>query len=428
MGAIPDLAFETWDSTNLIASFDHPLVAIDQTFTQFQSRSSGCGNARPLRPIEFIGPLNPLPRNGERLKKKQLILGLIVLAALVALVVWGRDRIHFDFGVFRAQLALADWRKIGIATCCIYLAYVFRSVRWALLLRHNKKVPPFSLIGTQVIGFTAVALIGRIADPVRPYLVSRKTGLTLSNQIAVYIVDRLFDAGSMALIFSSAIVLTAWLGVPDALPHPEIVKRAGYWGLALTVAGAAFLVAVRLTGGVVASFFETILGVVSKRLGVAVGHKIRTFRAGLDMLRSLSDFAAIASLSLGMWLVIALAYLETTQAFVASPQLAAMTPAKCVLLMAFSGGASVFQLPVLGWFTQIGVVAAGMSSFYGVGAEASTACAATLLLVTFLSIIPIGLVWARFEHVSLRKIAEESGHAGEELTEEQTTETPEWDG
>ena len=139
------------------------------------------------------------------MKKNQLILGLVVLAALVALVIWGRDRIHFDFGVFRSQLALADWRKIGIAFACIYVCYIFRSVRWALLLRHNKKVGLLSLLGTQVIGFTAVALIGRIADPVRPYLVSKKTGLPLSSQIAVYIVERLFDAGSMALIFCSVI-------------------------------------------------------------------------------------------------------------------------------------------------------------------------------------------------------------------------------
>ena len=76
------------------------------------------------------------------MKKKQLILGLVALLALAVLVVWGRGRIHFDFGVFRAQLALADWRKIGIGVACIYLAYVFRAVRWALLLRHNKKVSP----------------------------------------------------------------------------------------------------------------------------------------------------------------------------------------------------------------------------------------------------------------------------------------------
>jgi hypothetical protein len=353
------------------------------------------------------------------LKKYQLILGLLALAALAALLFWGRDRIHFDFGVFRSQIALADWRKIGIATGCIYSAYVFRSVRWALLLRQNRKVPLLSLLGTQVIGFTAVALIGRVADPVRPYLVSRKTGLPLSSQIAVYIVERLFDAGSMALIFSSVILFTAWFGLPGALPHPEIVEKAGYWGMALTVLGALFLIAVRLAGGVVASFLEGTFGLVSKRLGHAVGEKVRSFRTGLDTMRTFSDFAVVAALSLGMWGVITLAYLETTRAFVASPQLASMTLAKCMLLLAFSGGASVFQLPVLGWFTQIGLVAAAISSFYGAPPEASTACAATLLLVTFLGIVPVGLIWAHFEHVSLRKITVESEHAEEELAEEQ---------
>lgn len=348
------------------------------------------------------------------MKKKQLILGGVVLVAMAALLVWGRHRIHFDFTVFRAQLALADWRRIAAGVGCIYVAYVFRGVRWAMLLRHNKRVSLFSLVGTQVIGFTAVALIGRVADPVRPYLVAKKTGLPISNQLAVYVVERLFDAGSMALIFSSAILLTAWLGLPGALPHPEIVKKAGYWGLILTVLGALFLVAIRLTGGLVASFFETAFGVFSKKLGAALGDKIRTFRTGLDTIRNFSDFAVTASLSITMWVLITAAYLEVAKAFVASPQLASMSLGECVLLLAVSGTASVFQLPVLGWFTQIGFVAAAMTSFYGATPEASTACAATLLLVTFLAIVPVGLIWAQIEHVSLRKVTVESAHAGEE--------------
>lgn len=345
------------------------------------------------------------------MKRNQLILGLVVLAALIGLVIWGRDRIHFDFGVFRSQLALADWPKIGIAFGCIYVGYIFRSVRWALLLRHNKKVGLLSLLGTQVIGFTAVALIGRIADPVRPYLVSKKTGLQLSSQIAVYIVERLFDAGSMALIFCTVILLAP----AGALPHPEIIKKVSYGALATTVAGALFLVFVRLSGGVVASFFEGAFGLISKGFGRAAGEKIRTFRAGLDTLRSFSDFAIALSLSLGMWALISLAYLEITTAFVASPQLARLTLAKCMLLMASSMAASGFQLPIIGWFSQIGLVAAAMSGFFGVAAEPATACAATLLAVTFLGIIPVGLIWARIEHVSLRKVAAESEHAEEAL-------------
>ncbi|HVZ84583.1 MAG TPA: lysylphosphatidylglycerol synthase transmembrane domain-containing protein [Terracidiphilus sp.] len=347
------------------------------------------------------------------MKKNQLILGLVVLFVLVTLFVWGRGRIHFDFGVFRAQLAQADWRRIGIGACCIYLAYIFRSVRWAWLLRHNQRVPLLSLLGTQVIGFTAVALIGRVADPVRPYLVSKKTGLPISNQIAVYIVERLFDAGSMALIFSSAILLSSWFGGMGAMPHPELVKKSGLWFMAGTIAGALFLVAVRFAGGAVAAFFEAALGVVSKKLGAAVGHKIRDFRTGLDTMRSFSDFGVAAGLSVGMWILIAASYLETMRAFVADPVLSTMTPAKCVLMMVVSGASSVIQLPVIGWFTQIGIVAATISKFFNVAPEPATACAATLLLVTFLCIVPVGLIWAQFEHVSLRKVTLESEEAEE---------------
>ena len=356
------------------------------------------------------------------MKKNQLILGLVVLAVIAGVVIWGRDRIHFDFALFRAQLAQADWRLISIGAGCIYLAYIFRSLRWTFLLRHQKKVHPLSLLGTQVIGFTAIALIGRVADPVRPYLVSKKTGLPLSNQIAVYIVERLFDAGTMALIFSSAILLSTWFGAPGALPHPELVKKAGYWGMAGTLAGAAFLVAVRFAGNAVAAFFEKTLGVLSKKIATGVGHKIREFRTGLDTMRSFSDFGIALGLSIGMWLLIAGSYLVTMRAFVADPQLAVMTPAKCVLLMVVSGVSSVVQLPVLGWFTQIGLVATAISQFLAVKPEPATACAATLLLVTFLSVVPIGLIWAQVDHVSLRKIAVESEHAEEDLQAAEATE------
>ncbi len=363
------------------------------------------------------------------MKKRQWIAGAAVLVAVVALVLWGRHRIHFDFREFWQQFAHADWRRILVALVGIYAGYVFRSVRWALLLRHNQRVPLFSLTGTQVIGFTGVALIGRVADLVRPYLVARRTATALSTQIAVYIVERLFDMGSMALIFSFAVL---------QLPEAEVIRassRSGvlasmsthapllaatiarYGGLFLTLLGALFLVGVRLSGEAVAEFCERAFGLISKRLGGALGAKIRTFRTGLDTMRSFSDFAVTTALSLAMWALITTAYVEVMRAFVASPELAHISFSKCVLLMVVSGGASVIQLPVLGWFSQIGIVAAAIAGFFGVALEPATACAATLLLITFLSIVPVGLVWARFEHVSLRKIAEESGHRDEGIGE-----------
>ena len=49
-----------------------------------------------------------------------------------------------------------------------------------------------------------------------------------------------------------------------------------------------------------------------------------------------------------------------------------------------------------------------MHTFFGAPLEAATACGALLLMVTFLCIIPAGLIYSRVEHVSLKKVAEES--------------------
>jgi hypothetical protein len=192
---------------------------------------------------------------------------------------------------------------------------------------------------------------------------------------------------------------------------------AQYGGLVLTLLGTLFLFAVRLAGGPVAAFFERSFGMVSKNLGQSVGHKIRMFHSGLDTMRSFRDFAVVAGLSLSMWMLISYAYYETCKAFTASPELTGITVSQSVLLMVASGTASIIQLPVIGWFSQIGLVVVALTGILGANAEAATACATTLLLVTFLGIVPVGLIWARFEHVSLRKVTTESELAEESAEE-----------
>jgi glycosyltransferase 2 family protein len=346
------------------------------------------------------------------LKKKQLISGLIIAAALIALGAWAHKHISFDWKTFRDQITRADWRLFALGIGCIYVAYIFRAIRWALFLKPAKKVSPWEVLGTQVIGFTAVSLIGRAADLVRPYLVARRVKLSISSQMAVYVVDRMFDIGSMALIFS-----TVLLFAPDrgALPHPELLKKVATGGLLATFALATFTVAVRMAGGMVAGIAEKTLGLVSHKFAHSVGEKIRTFRDGLNTLTTPVDVAKAAGLSLIMWILIVSAYFLTMRAFTESPQLAHITLAQGMVVEAAGMASSVIQLPVVGWFTQIGLVSAAMQSLLGVAWEPALGCGAMLLVVTFLSVVPIGLVWAHFENVSLRKVTEESEHVAEEI-------------
>lgn len=357
------------------------------------------------------------------MKKKNWILWAVVLVALVALMLWARQRIDFRWDIFLKQLKLADWTRIGVGIGLIWLAYVLRAVRWSIFLRPTKRVSPFKLIGSMVIGFTGVALFGRLADLVRPYLVSRRTQIPLSAQIAVYAVERMFDMGAMALIFS-----TVLLFAPDrhSLPRPDLMNKAALGGLAVAVFLALFTVFVRISGKAVARVVGHVFGALSEKLGEQIEDKILGFRDGLNAIGSMGDLSLVVLISLVHWGMIACAYLETTRAFEADPVLANMHLSQCMLLMAASMGSSIITLPILGWFTQIGLTTAAMQALLKVAWEPALGCGAVLLLVTFLSVIPLGLIWARFEQVSLKKVTEESEHAGEEIAahhEHQVSET-----
>jgi uncharacterized membrane protein YbhN (UPF0104 family) len=358
------------------------------------------------------------------LNKRQLILGLVVLAVLIALGFYAQHRHPINWHEVVRQFADSRWSDFALGVAAIYLAYVLRATRWAYLLRHQKKVSPLSLVASQVIGFTAVALIGRVADPVRPYLTAKKTGLTVANQLAVYIVERLFDFGTMAVFFSVAMIIlfqdqSASSSLIVQSTHSGfLAKHAGprlaeFGGLVLTLLGVIFLVLIRISGTAVALIMEKTLGMVSKNVGRVVGEKIRSFQTGLDTIRTVPDFLIAAGTSFAMWTLIACAYFFTLRGFTGSPALAGISFSKAVVLMMISGSASVFQLPVFGWFTQIFAVAAVLANFFEVDAEAAMACAAMLLLVTFLCVIPVGLIWAQFENISLRKVTQESEMAEE---------------
>jgi glycosyltransferase 2 family protein len=332
------------------------------------------------------------------------LVGAILLGALVWLV---HTRVHFQWNVFRDELQHVDWRRIILAVAMVVFCYWLRAARWAVLIKPQKKVSSFSLLGSQVIGFTAVALFGRLADLVRPYLVAKRTKLAVSSQVAVYTVERMFDLGAMALIFSSALLLA-----PDraTLPHHEALQHTALGGLVLTLALAIFAVSVRASGRAIAGMAEKALGSVSPSLGHSVATKIRAFRDGLDSIATIGEFFVALALSLLMWGLITAAYLETTRAFVLSPELSAMTLARCLVLMAASMVGSMVQLPVIGWFTQIGVTTGVMQNVFHVQFEPALACGTMLLIVTFMCVIPVGLIWARVEHVSLKKVSEQSEH------------------
>jgi uncharacterized protein (TIRG00374 family) len=345
------------------------------------------------------------------MRKKQFLISAAVVLALAALVylqirTWRR----FDWGVFWQQTSQARLLPIVWAVAFIYVADVLRGVRWKIFLRPVCQAKVWNLVPPQFIGFTAMALLGRPGEFVRPYLIARRENLTLSSQVAVWTVERIFDIGAFTIWVTVAIFSARSL---RHLPYFQEFRQAGLVLIVLVAGMVATAIFMRRKSAVVANWLEKRLSRVAPRVARHVCHKARAFGQGLNTIHDAASFFQLAAISLLMWLFVALAYRAVTHAFPAP--LHHMTTANVVVLLAFTMVGSTVQLPAIGGGAQLMSIAA-LVHVFNVPSELAVSCGILLWLVTFMAVIPVGLALAHREHVSLRAISKES-HLEEEAEE-----------
>jgi hypothetical protein len=336
----------------------------------------------------------PTPQKPNRLYPA-LALILVAIAAYLL-----HTHANGNYRSLAHQFHAVDGRRIALAATLIYFGYYLRAARWAVLLTPVRKARASQLLLPQVIGFTAVSIFGRVADLTRPYLIARKLQTPLATQLAIYSMERAFDLAAAALPFAVVLALT-----PHNAPHHELLARAGLLAAAATLGLAAIAITIRLRGESLARLTHRTLSRVAPKLADAAAQRVLDLRHGFQTITSFAEFFAALGLSLLMWVGITAAYLLSANAFRASPPLAAFDLPATMLLLAAGLGGSLLQLPVLGWFTQIAVLAAALHGFSGVPLETATACATVIQFVTNWAILPAGLLAARLQHINLRETA-----------------------
>jgi glycosyltransferase 2 family protein len=362
-------------------------------------------------------------------KKKMAVTALVLLAlgALVYLQVksWRK----FDWQTFKQQTEDVNLLYIGIGVAVIYFDYYLRALRWKILLRPVHKTTSSRLLAPTMIGFTGLALLGRPGEFIRPFLISRKENLNMSSQLAVWVVERIFDMGAFALIMAVNIIWAA-----DSLQQlpgfasgasrtvgrfhlsPFRIFELSGFGLLLGVAVAAlFAATVRKNPEGTARTCERLLSRFSPRLGDAVYHRVHKFGEGLNTIQDLKSFLQVSAISLLLWGTIGGAYVAVTHAYadIASE----ITLSGAFLLTAGSVAGGLLQLPVVGGGSQLATITI-LQKIFGFSPEVSTSCGIMLWLVTFMSVVPAGLVLAHFERVSLMKVEKESLEEEEKAIQE----------
>jgi len=337
------------------------------------------------------------------------ILVTLAVAAVLAVLVYLQFRAwkDFDWGLMLAQLRHADLLRLLAGVALIYSVYFLRALRWMILMRPVRALPWRRLLVPTLIGFTGLALLGRPGELIRPYLIARREGLTLSSQIAVWAVERIFDVGAVAACLVGVVFSGALATIPFFQRSPGVLLRLNQFAYLLVagvLAGAWLALAARRHGTALAAALEKRLAPVSPRLAHHVGHRVQAFGEGLNTIHDLASFLQITGLSLLIWVVIALAYVQVTHAYA---ELAHITIAHVVLLMVSSMTGSLLQLPAVGGGSQLAIIKV-LEVVFAVKPELAVGCGIMLWLVTFMAVAPLGLFLARREHVSLRKVEEES--------------------
>jgi len=290
----------------------------------------------------------------------------------------------------------------------IYLCYALRSLRWKVFQQNLGPSSFWNIYKMTLAGFSALQLLGRPGEPVRPVLLARKEKLPVSGMFGVYLLERIFDFASMAVI---AIV---------ALLRFRVDSQSGETARALEKAAkpAASLLFLGILGAtsllVYLRFHGTAL--LERQLqGWLQAHGWRAkvagivmeFARGVQTIRSWRDLALAVLYSAVHWFLVLVVYFWVAKSFGGTLSTLSLSDAMLVLAVTLVG--SVLQLPGVGGGSQA-VSTIAYSRIFLVKTEAALAASIVLWLITFAACSLAGVPILIHEGLSLGKLRELAEH------------------
>jgi len=112
-----------------------------------------------------------------------------------------------------------------------------------------------------------------------------------------------------------------------------------------------------------------------------------------------------------MWYFIALAYKEVTHSY--GVESLDIQLSQVLLLMGSSMVGSMIQLPGVGGGSQLATIST-LKHVFDVPNELAASCGIMLWLVTFVAVVPLGLILAHLDRLSFRKLVAETQREEEE--------------
>jgi glycosyltransferase 2 family protein len=271
---------------------------------------------------------------------------------------------------------------IIVSVVLIYLCYLLRAIRWRNFQKHIGTAKLWNIYGMTLAGFSAVFLLGRAGEPVRPLLISRKEKIPLADTFGIYALERLLDTGCTAVLAAiGLLIFTAREpGHPEVSQAFEAAAKTAGTALCLGVLFAiGMLVYLRLHGtSMLERRMPGWLAAHGWRAGVA--RILLGFSRGVQTIRTWSDLLAALVVSALHWLLVVAIYYLVPLGF--QGKLATLNFQDAIVVLVFTLVGSAVQLPGVGGGSQALSILA-YTSVFGIEKEPAVVVAMVLWLITF---------------------------------------------
>lgn len=352
-------------------------------------------------------------------------LKFIVLTVVAAFVLWWFGR-GLDWAGVREAIGKSDWRLIALAVLFIWATYFVRALRWRALLAPLTEVSLRELFAATTVGFSAVFLLGRAGEVVRPaFLPLRDRRVRPAASFVTIGVERIYDLVAVIVIFAINLI---WFRAPggDVAAYAR-VRQAGIMLLVGAAIGIAALVWFKRNASAFIGWCEAKFArapSLLRRAGKLLTHLLEQVATALSVLVSLRELALTVGLTALLWGIIALANWLVLRAFGlpfgATETLFVLGWALVGSLVPTPGGAA-------GAFHA--ATAAGLI-FLGLSREDAAAISIVLHLVVFAPALLFGLYYflrsdvsfARLRSLAMNEPGEEPRDDADEILTGRTTE------
>lgn len=296
------------------------------------------------------------------------------------------------------------WQLLLLVVPPLALSYIFRVLRWRILLSHMEKISSGAAAGPLITGFFVNTLLpARVGELLRALLLSRKTSIPRASSFGTVVLARLFDGLTLA-----AMTLVVMVVLRNRL---ETATRVGLMGAGLLyVLVLGVLISLRMfreKAAAAVAFPLRRLGMGS--LSVRVEGMLISFAEGLETLRDWKDTLRAAALSLLVWSSLAVSVIPVFLSM--NLELQWHYP---LLVLVLAGLGMLIPTPA-GTGTVHGALVLVLPGLIGVSVEDTRVLALLFHSTQFIPLLVVGFAFALREGVTASQIGRIADSGGREL-------------